>query len=115
LFNYNGRRFDISDCIGQLEKDNNGNFIPVPDKKGNLCDLKGRRINSRGYLIDEFGNVTDRDGRQIFEKKHLEGDEIPKIFPFTKFNVKNVLGDFEMDPLGVPMLQKDKKGNLKDN
>lgn len=28
LFNYNGRRFDIVDTIGQLEKDSNGNIVP---------------------------------------------------------------------------------------
>lgn len=71
-------------------------------------------INPRGYLIDEQGNVIDKEGRQIFERKHLKNDEIPKIFPFTKFNIKNVLGDFEMDPLGNPILDKDKKGNLID-
>lgn len=59
-------------------------------------------------MIDEFGNVIDKDGRQIFERKHLKDDEIPKIFPFTKFNIKNVLGDFEMDPLGNPILDKDR-------
>jgi hypothetical protein len=72
-------------------------------------------VNSRGYLIDDFGNVVDKDGRQIFERKHLENDEIPKIFPFTKFNIKNVMGDFEMDPLGVPILDRDANGNLIDN
>merc|ERR1711998_19541 len=92
----------------------NGNIIPQTDQKGQLVDNLGRRINSRGYLIDEFGNVIDKDGRQIFEAKHLSDDEIPKIFPFTKFNIKNVLGDFEMDPLGNPILDKDGKGNLVD-
>jgi len=77
-------------------------------------DNLGRRINSKGYLIDEFGNVIDKDGRQIFERKHLKDDEIPKIFPFTKFNIKNVLGDFEMDPLGNPILDKDAQGNFID-
>merc|ERR1711988_1661375 len=81
---------------------------------GQLVDNLGRRINSKGYLIDEFGNVIDKDGRTIFEKKHLKNDEIPKIFPFTKFNIKNVLGDFEYDPLGNPILEKDAKGNLID-
>jgi len=38
-------------------------------------------------------------------------DEIPKILPFTKFNIKNILGDFEMDPLGNPILDKDAKGH----
>jgi len=114
LFNYNGRRFDVTDIIGQLDKDANGNILPLTDEKGNLVDNKGRRINSRGYLIDEFGNVIDKDGRQIFEAKHLSDDEIPKILPFTKFNIKNVLGDFEMDPLGNPILDKDAKGKLID-
>lgn len=63
LFNYNGRRFDVADVIGQLDKDANGNIQPLTDEKGNLVDNKGRRINSRGYLIDEFGNVIDKDGR----------------------------------------------------
>ena len=115
LYNYNGRRFDITDTIGQLEKDANGEIVPLTDNNGKLIDNLGRRINSKGYLIDEFGNVIDKDGRQIFEQKHLENDEIPKIFPFTKFNVKNILGDFELDPLSVPILDKDKNGNLIDN
>ena len=114
LFNYNGRRFDITDTIGQVDKDALGNIIPQTDQYQNFVDNLGRRINSRGYLIDEFGNVVDKDGREIFEKKHLENDEIPKIFPFTKFNVKNVLGDFEMDPLGNPILDRDKNGNYID-
>lgn len=114
LFNYNGRRFDIVDTIGQLDKDANGEIMPLTDKSGQLKDKQGRLINSKGYLIDKFGNVIDKDGRQIFEKKHLKNDEIPKIFPFTKFNIKNVLGDFEMDPLGNPILEKDANGNLID-
>ena len=52
LFNYNGRRFDITDCIGQLEKDPKGNIIPIQNKKGQMVDMQGRLINSRGYLVD---------------------------------------------------------------
>ena len=115
LFNYNGRRFDIVDTLGQVEKDALGNIIPQTDQNGDLVDIKGRKINSRGYLINEFGNIIDNDGREIFEQKHVMNDEIPKIFPFTKFNVKNVLGEFEMDPLGNPILDKDLAGNLVDS
>lgn len=79
-----------------------------------MIDNLGRPINSRGYLVDENGNVIDKDGRPIFYKDQLEDDEIPKILPFTKFNLKNVLGDFEMDPLGNPILDKDAKGNKVD-
>ena len=114
LFNYNGRRFDITDTIGQVDKDAEGNIIPGTDQHNNLVDNQGRKINSRGYLVDEFGNVVDKDGREIFEAKHLSNDEIPKIFPFTKFNIKNIQGDFEMDPLGNPILDKKKDGNFVD-
>lgn len=79
-----------------------------------MTDNLGRPINSKGYLIDELGNVIDKDGRQIFEKKHLYEDEYPKIMPFSKFNVKNVLGDFEMDPLGQPILEKQGENDFKD-
>ena len=65
-------------------------------------------------MIDEFGNVIDRDGRQIFEKKDLSSEEIPKIFPFTKFNIKHILGDFEMDLQGILILEKDASGRLID-
>ena len=63
LFNYNGRRYDITDCIGLLDKDQNGDIIPQTDQKGRLVDNLGRPINSKGYLIDESGNVIDKDGR----------------------------------------------------
>jgi hypothetical protein len=53
MFNYNGRRFDITDVIGQVDKDALGNIIPLTDQDGNLIDNLGRMINSRGYLIDE--------------------------------------------------------------
>ena len=63
LFNYNGRRFDITDIIGQIDKDKNGYPLPLTDNEGKLIDNLGRRINSKGYLIDDFGNVIDKDGR----------------------------------------------------
>ena len=44
----------------------------------------------------------------------MKGDDIPKIFPFTKFNLNNVQGDFEVDPIGNPILDKDSLGNLID-
>jgi hypothetical protein len=52
LFNYNGRRFDITDVLGQVEKDQNGDMIPQADANGRLVDNLGRLINSKGYLID---------------------------------------------------------------
>jgi hypothetical protein len=34
LFNYNGRRFDITDVIGSVDKDRNGDLTPKTNSKG---------------------------------------------------------------------------------
>jgi hypothetical protein len=62
LFNYNGKRFDIKDVMGQFEKDQNGLIIPCSSQTG-LVDNLGRRVNERGYLIDEHGNIIDHSGK----------------------------------------------------
>lgn len=106
LFNLNGRRFDINDLCGQLNRDAHGNLIFKKNKKGQKVDNTGKLVNERGYLIDEAGNIVDKEKKKMFEKRFLKNGEFPKIFPFTKFNIKRVLGDFEMDPLGNPILEK---------
>jgi len=115
LFNYNGKRFDVKDVIGQFDKDAMGNIMPQRSQDGKyLVDNLGREVNEKGYLVDQDGNIIDKDGKKIFQAKHLKNGEFPKIFPFTKFNIKNVQGDYEMDPLGNPILDKDQNGNLID-
>jgi hypothetical protein len=38
LFNYNGRRFDIVDTLGQVDKDKNGEITPQTNSRGQLID-----------------------------------------------------------------------------
>ena len=38
MLNYDGRRFDVIDTLGQIYKDGNGEIMPLTDKKGNLLD-----------------------------------------------------------------------------
>lgn len=80
-----------------------------------MVDKRGRRVNSKGYLIDKDGNVVNKEGKIMFEAFCLSKDnEIPKLFPFLKFNIDDIKGDFEMDPLGNPMLTKTRDGELVD-
>jgi hypothetical protein len=83
LFSYGAKRFSLSDLLGIIEKE---------------------------YLVDEEGNVVDNAGKIIFEKKYLTNGEIPKVYPFSKLNLKDILGDFDMDPLGNPVLDKNEHG-----
>ena len=71
-------------------------------------------MNAKGYLVDAQGNVVNKEGKKLFDKKHLKEGEFPKIFPFTKFKLKDVLGNFEMDPLGNPILDRGPGGALVD-
>ena len=89
--------------------------MPVRAKDGShLLDNLGRRVNEKGYLTDTDGNVIDKNGKRIWKAKELKNGEFPKIFLFTKFNINNITGDFEMSPLTDPILEKDAKGNLID-
>lgn len=91
LFNYKGKKYDIRDVIGDFDKDRQGNIIIRRDKDNKMVDKKGRKVNNKGYLLDKQGNVINQDGKVIFEHYTLSKDnEIPKFFPFIKFNINDI-------------------------
>jgi hypothetical protein len=114
LFNYNGKRFDIKDVMGQFDKDQNGNIITQNNGSGKLLDNLGRAVNEKGYLIDEQGNIIDINQRQIWKRTDLKNGEFPKIFPFTKFNIQRIQGDFDSNTNGTPVLKKNSSGQFTD-
>jgi hypothetical protein len=113
LFSYSGKRFDIKDLMGVFNKDGNHKIMLIQSKDGkNFEDNNGRLVNEKGYLIDRNGNVIDAENKKVWWLlKHLKHGEFPKIFPYTKFNIKNIQGDFDLDPLGNPILEKDGNGD----
>jgi hypothetical protein len=48
--------------MGEFEIDDLGNFIILRGERGELLDKLERRVNRRGYLVDRFGNVINKDG-----------------------------------------------------
>jgi len=64
--------------------------------------MTGRRVSDRGYLVDAAGNIIDIQQKVIFDKCELKNGEFPKIFPFTKFDIRTIMGDFEMNASGAP-------------
>lgn len=61
-------------------------------------DNQGRRVNDKGYLIDEYSNIIDISGKILWRKEELKSNEFPKIFPFSKFSISRVRGDVDRDP-----------------
>lgn len=43
-----------------------GNPMLHKTRDGELVDLKGRKVNSRGYLLDENGNIRNKRGYKVF-------------------------------------------------
>lgn len=117
LFNYSGKRFDVRNIMGVMNKDENGNILPQQSKDGtHLVDALGRRVNEKGYTIDRNGNIIDSETQRVWWlQKHLKNGEFPKIFPYTKFNIKLIMGDFDLDQAGNPVLGRDTNGNPIDN
>lgn len=103
--------------MGIFEKDQNGRIVPITSING-LVDCLGRPCNDKGYLVDKQGNIIDNQGKQLWRKVELKNGEFPKIFPFTKFNIKRIQGDLDLDKYGKPVLIAkgkdfvDKRGRL---
>jgi hypothetical protein len=83
--------FELADIMGEFEIDDLGNFIILRGERGELLDKKERRVNRRGYLIDRFGNVINKNNQIIFKAVELDSDdEIPAPLGFEK-RKKNLL------------------------
>lgn len=57
-------RHALTDVMGHFETDLEGNFILVKYNDF-LVDALGRRVNQRGYLIDEDGNIVNKYGDKL--------------------------------------------------
>ena len=82
--------FEISDLIGNFDIDEDGNYIIVrngTDKKGvpRLEDQDGKRVNRRGYFLNDEGYVVTRQGTIVFKPDEIDEDgEIPAPFCYLK-------------------------------
>jgi hypothetical protein len=82
--------FAIEDIMGEFDVDDQGNYIILRNEEnGNLEDKNERRVNRRGYLIDEDGNIIDKHGNLIFKERELDSDdEIPPPYSFEKRKIQ---------------------------
>ena len=76
------------------------------DEQGSdvFVDKAGFTVNNRGYIVTREGNICTRQGKVLFMQHQLKDGEFPKIFPFSRFNISKVLGDFNTDTAGCPIL-----------
>mmetsp|Transcript_32745 Transcript_32745/g.31978 ORF Transcript_32745/g.31978 Transcript_32745/m.31978 type:complete len:132 (-) Transcript_32745:1416-1811(-) len=82
-----------------------------------LKDKNGKDVNRSGFLVDKDGNLTDRAGRKIFDRRLLgKKDDMPNLLNYRgkKFDVRDVVGDFDRDPEGNAIIKRDVMGGYKD-
>lgn len=83
-------KFSVNDLIGSFDIDEDGNYIIISngrDDRGRdiLEDQTGRRVNRRGYFVDDEGQIVTKDGTVIFRVDDVdEDDEIPAPFCYQK-------------------------------
>lgn len=109
LLNYRGLMFNIRDIMGRLIRDDVQGEA-VLKLHASTCvfwDKDARQVNRRGYLVDNNGNVIDKKNRVVFRSHELQSDgEVPKIFKFTKFDPRDVMGRFTVNKKGRPQLRR---------
>lgn len=115
----NKRTFNENDIKGDLEKNDEGRYAPVTLQNGELVDKYGRRVNEKGFLIDENGNVIDsKTDRKMFKKDQLnDNGDIPQPFKLERynFNPHDITGAYAVGKNGKPMLQETHEGKLADD
>jgi len=113
------RTFNENDIKGDLEPNHEGVIAPVALPNGNLVDKYGRRVNEKGYLIDENGNVIDtKTEKEMFNKDKLDArGDIPQPFNLERynFNPHDITGAFAVGKNGKPILQETPDGKLADD
>jgi len=73
-------------------------------------DKNERMVNRSGYMIDKDGNLIDRNGRKKFDRRQLaKNDDLPQLLNYKgrRYDIKDIIGNFERDPEGNVMMQKD--------
>ncbi len=84
------RYVDDSEIMGSFERDPNDGYILIKEnEQSQLVDLRGRRVNKRGYLVDDQQNIINRKGEIIFRydevMKEFEDDTPAPVVQTNKF------------------------------
>lgn len=108
------RRFNVNDIIGDFDRDERGHPLILQDKKGELIDKAGHRVNEKGYLVDpKTGNILEKEkGRTVFKADELdERGELPPPFNLERYNFNghDVRGYFDRDANGNDILKNLKR------
>ena len=62
---------------GELDFDENGDPVLLTDRHGFPVDKEGRRVNTKGYLVDNSGNLLNEENKITVVGEELSSDDEP--------------------------------------
>ena len=70
---------NLTDVMGHFETDLEGNFVLVKRTSAVtgeevLVDALGRKVNQRGYLIDDAENIVNKFGELVVQRDELDSE-----------------------------------------
>ena len=112
------KTFNINDIQGDLDRNEKGKLNIKESQDGEKIDKQERKVNRKGYLVDENGNIIESQSKHVmFKINELDEDgEIPSPLREERynFNVFDVKGNAQVDKDGKPVLKTNKEGHLVD-
>lgn len=97
MFNYEGKEYKVKSILGQFNMHKYTKEIIMHSEGDRHYDNLMRKVNNKGYLIDEWNNIVDKKGYIIWRRQEMMDNEPPKLFPFTEFSLTWIMGEFERD------------------
>ena len=67
-------KLDLSKITGKFKKGSDGKPVLFTFPDGSLRDDNLSKVNQLGYLIDDEGNIVDRNGSILLEKNLLSSE-----------------------------------------
>ena len=102
LFNFDGLEYSIKEIIGYFDRDKNSKEIIHCKNEKDINDYisydkRGRKVNSKRYLVDKRGKVINKKDLIIFKSHELMFNQPPKIFKFSEFSINWIKGIMDRD------------------
>ncbi len=69
---------------GEFDFDEEGVPVLLYDKSGLPVDKEGRRVNQRGYLVDNSGNILNDENKEAIVNEELSSDEDLPVVIYTE-------------------------------
>lgn len=114
-FNIERHNFNPHEMMGDFEFTENGMPDVIKAADGTYMDKRGRKVNKHGWYFKEgTDELIDIYRHKMFDKCNLIDGDLPQLLNYAgrKYDIREVIGQFEKDSYGKIIIHKSDKGLL---